>query len=185
MDAPVTERRRHTEDRILAAAQALFAENGYEKTTVRAVAAAAEIDPALVIRYFGSKQELFHRAARLPDAQPEAEPENPDTLAIQLTNSLGAKLGGLPPSTLALLRSMFTHPEAADRVRKAINEEIDRLGRAAPGADAELQAGLAATMMLGVTIGRQMLALPSLTEASVTDIQRAMQPALRAVMAQD
>lgn len=40
-------------------------------------------------------------------------------------------------------------------------------------------------MMLGVTIGRQMLALPSLTEASVTDIQRAMQPALRAVMAQD
>jgi AcrR family transcriptional regulator len=183
MDAPVTERRRRTEDRILAAAQALFAENGYEKTTVRAVAAAADIDPALVIRYFGSKQELFHRAARLPDAQPEAEPESPDTLAIQLTNSLGAKLGGLPPSTLALLRSMFTHPEAAARVRKAINEEIGRLGRAAP--DTELQAGLAATMMLGVTIGRQMLALSSLTEASVTDIQRAMQPALRAVMAQD
>lgn len=182
MDAPVTDKRRRTEDRILAAAQALFAENGYEKTTVRAVATAAGVDAALVIRYFESKQGLFQRAARLPDAQPE--PEDPDTLTDRLTDALGTKLGGLPPSALALLRSMFTHPEAGARVRAAINEEVERLGRAAPGPDAELRAGLAATMMLGITIGRGMLGLPALTEASVADIQRAVQPALRALMQQ-
>ncbi|WP_034261418.1 TetR family transcriptional regulator [Actinospica robiniae] len=101
------------------------------------MAAAAGIDPALVIRYFGSKQGLFQSAARLPDAA--TEPESPETLAV-------------------------------------------RLSKAAPGPDAELRAGLTATMMLGVAIGRQMLDLPSLTQASVSDIQRVMQPALRAVM---
>src|SRR6185436_15458780 len=56
---------------ILAAAQKLFAGQGYERTTVRDIAAIAEIDPALVIRYFGSKDELFARVAvfdlKLPD----------------------------------------------------------------------------------------------------------------------
>ena len=56
---------------ILAAAQKLFAGQGYELTTVRDIATIAEIDPALVIRYFGSKDELFARAAvfnlKLPD----------------------------------------------------------------------------------------------------------------------
>ena len=56
---------------ILAAAQALFAEQGYERTTVRDVAARAEIDPALVIRYFGSKEGLFARAAVFDLALPD------------------------------------------------------------------------------------------------------------------
>src|SRR5262249_43712964 len=48
---------------ILDAAQKLFAEHGHERTTVREIAAKASVDPALVIRYFGSKDELFVRAA--------------------------------------------------------------------------------------------------------------------------
>src|SRR5262249_4915924 len=48
---------------ILDAAQKLFAEHGHERTTVRDIAAKASVDPALVIRYFGSKDELFVRAA--------------------------------------------------------------------------------------------------------------------------
>src|SRR5690242_21500 len=60
-----------TRSRILGAARRLFAAEGFERTTVRAVAAAASIDPALVLRYFGSKEQLFAAAAafelRLPD----------------------------------------------------------------------------------------------------------------------
>src|SRR5262245_51337056 len=56
---------------ILDAAQKLFAEHGHERTTVREIAAKASVDPALVIRYFGSKDELFVRAAafdlKVPD----------------------------------------------------------------------------------------------------------------------
>ncbi|WP_279583306.1 helix-turn-helix domain-containing protein [Fodinicola feengrottensis] len=56
------DRRRNTQERILAEARGLFAERGYERTTIRAVATAAQVDPALVMQYFGSKEELFGRA---------------------------------------------------------------------------------------------------------------------------
>src|SRR5690349_10339198 len=56
---------------ILSAARARFGTDGYERTTLRAVAADVGVDAALVIRYFGSKQDLFAAAAEftldLPD----------------------------------------------------------------------------------------------------------------------
>ncbi len=55
---------------IEAAARRLFAEQGYERTVIRDIAAAADIDPAMVMRYFGSKERLFAEVAdfdlRLP-----------------------------------------------------------------------------------------------------------------------
>jgi AcrR family transcriptional regulator len=55
------EQRRRTEARILAAAAGVFVADGYERTTIRAVASAAEVDAGLVMHYFGSKQELYRR----------------------------------------------------------------------------------------------------------------------------
>ena len=52
-----------TRAHILEAARLLFAEHGYEGASIRDVAARASIDPAMVIRYFHSKDELFARAA--------------------------------------------------------------------------------------------------------------------------
>jgi AcrR family transcriptional regulator len=55
-----------TRERILANARELFARNGLDKTSIRAVAAAAGVDPALVHHYFGSKQQLFAAAIHIP-----------------------------------------------------------------------------------------------------------------------
>src|SRR3954467_7363828 len=68
MDEPTPPRsradqRRGTEARILAAARDRFAESGYQRTTIRSVAALAGVDPGLVMHYFGSKAGLFSRAA--------------------------------------------------------------------------------------------------------------------------
>src|SRR3954466_7598074 len=56
---------------ILAAARERFATDGYEKATIRAIAADADIDPSMVMRYFGNKEALFGAAAEfdleLPD----------------------------------------------------------------------------------------------------------------------
>src|SRR5882724_3549169 len=66
-----TAKSQRTKAAILKAAQQLFADQGYERATVREIAARAAIDPAMVIRYFGSKEALFARATafdlRLPD----------------------------------------------------------------------------------------------------------------------
>jgi AcrR family transcriptional regulator len=53
-------------DRILASARELFARNGIHKTSIRAVATAADVDAALVHHYYGSKEQLFAAAVRLP-----------------------------------------------------------------------------------------------------------------------
>ena len=48
---------------ILAAARQRFAESGFERATIRAIAADANIDPSMVMRYFGNKDQLFAAAA--------------------------------------------------------------------------------------------------------------------------
>src|SRR5271157_5212407 len=52
-------------DRILVAARRIFAENGYGRATIRAIAAEASINPSMVIRYYGSKEGLFAAVAKL------------------------------------------------------------------------------------------------------------------------
>ncbi|MEB3981840.1 TetR family transcriptional regulator [Mycobacterium sp. 663a-19] len=55
-----------TRDRILASARELFARNGIDRTSIRAVAAGAGVDSALVHHYFGTKQQLFAAAIKIP-----------------------------------------------------------------------------------------------------------------------
>src|SRR4051794_22859354 len=52
---------------IAAAARSEFAAVGYERATVRAIAKAAKVDPALVVHFFGSKEKLFEEVTKLPD----------------------------------------------------------------------------------------------------------------------
>ncbi|KAK1178825.1 TetR family transcriptional regulator [Streptomyces sp. NBS 14/10] len=198
------ERRRNTEQRILAAARELFAERGFERTTIRAVASAAQVDPALVMQYFGSKQELFSQAVRISVAGAEdrvagAEDRprtgGPEALTDSLLASLGMKIGGLPEASLAMLRSMLTHPEAAEAARTALDHQITELAAAISAGhqgehqdghhraeDARLHAALAVATMVGVTIGHQLLGIDDLRRASPEEIAAALRPALHALV---
>ena len=165
--------RQQTQERILSSARRLFAESGYDRTTIRAVAAAAQVNPGLVMHYFGSKEELFRQAADLPPGN--ADPQTPEQLAEHLLGSLGVKLEDLPTASAAALRSMLTHPEAAEDVREAINQQMRNLSAAMPGDDAVLRATLIGCTVLGVVIGRHLLQLEGLREASpeqITDLLR-------------
>ncbi|MBX7434288.1 TetR family transcriptional regulator [Mycobacterium sp. Y57] len=55
-----------TRDRILSSARELFARNGFNNTPIRAIAADAGVDPALVHHYFGTKTQLFAAAIHIP-----------------------------------------------------------------------------------------------------------------------
>lgn len=174
------DRRRATEARILGSARTLFAEKGFDRTTIRAVAAAAGVDPALVMQYFGSKRELFGQAVQ---AVPEP-PATGDTEALvdQLLASLDLKLGGLPEGTVAMMRSMLTDPTAADHVRAALGRQIDGIGAVLPPSqDPELRAALLITTLLGVTIGHQLLSLPPLRDAQADHIAALLRPAFAAL----
>ncbi|MGW2657481.1 TetR/AcrR family transcriptional regulator [Streptomyces sp. NPDC001478] len=187
------DRRRATEARILARARELFAAKGFDRTTIRAVATAAGVDPALVMQYFGSKRELFTRAVQAsPAPAPEADGE---ALLDHLLTGLGAKLGGLPDGARAMLRSMLTDPAAASHVREGLDEQIAGIGRvltAAGGAghedrpaegdpDAELRAALIVTTMVGATLGHQLLGISALRDVPADRITALLRPALEAL----
>ncbi|NUS25164.1 MAG: TetR family transcriptional regulator [Streptomyces sp.] len=176
------ERRLASRARILESARGLFAERGFERTTIRAVAAGAGVDPALVMQHFGSKRDLFTEAVAAP---PDiGAVKDPDGVVDQLLTTLGVKLGGLPDGTLATLRSMLTDPAAAEHARTAMTRQIDGLAATLPSADeddAELRAALAVTALVGITIGHQLLGLPALREVPADRVAALLRPALKAL----
>src|SRR4051794_39829277 len=115
-----------TREAIESAARELFALNGFERTTVRDIGARAEIDPSMIIRYFGSKDALFAHVA-MPDLQlgnlSDTEPELLGKTIVRhfLEQWEGERAGrGLP----VLLRSAASNEHAAKRLRAVFGSQV-------------------------------------------------------------
>jgi AcrR family transcriptional regulator len=175
------EQRRRTEARILTAARQMFADVGYDRTTIRAVAAAVGVDAGLVMHYFGSKDELFARAADLPaDELPNATAEQ---VAESLLASLASRLDSEPAASLAVLRSMLTNADAADRYRAAAGPQLSQISAGIPTDDAQLRASLLSAIVHGVIIERYLLRLSRLADASPEQIIDLLRPCFRTLAA--
>jgi AcrR family transcriptional regulator len=154
-----TAKSERTRAAIEEAARRLFAQQGYERTTVREIAAAAEIDPALVIRYFGSKDELFSVVAE-PDLK---IPDLGDIPASRIGEALVGHFldlweGGSGLSVL--LRSAASNEAAALRLKAIFASQVFPAVAAAGSAEtAPHRAGLVATQMLGLAMTRYILRL--------------------------
>lgn len=177
------DQRRATEARILAQARKLFAESGYDRTTIRAVAAAARVDPGLVMHYFGSKARLFARA--IGSASAPIPGGTPDEVAGQLLDIIRRSLAEEPVESLAVLRSMLTHPEAADELRSATRAHKDRISEAIPGDEAELRASLVSAVLVGVAVGRHLVRLDPLADADPDQIVEILRPCVRSLTRAD
>ena len=185
---PREERRRRTEATILEAARELFADTGFERTTIRAVAARAGIDPALVMQYYGNKEGLFAASARwhidhkrLSDASLS---DIPETALDDLFSGFDdpARRDG----AIALLRNCLTHESALSIMRDDVMcEPQAMIARTIGGDDGELRAGLLGATMIGITIARYLLQIPAVTDASRADIERVMLPVLAQLVATD
>lgn len=174
------EQRRQTEDRILTEARRTFADAGYDRATIRAIAAAADTDPALVMRYFGSKEALFARVAELIPDEPIAG--TPDQVAELLLGALGDKLTTEPSAALAMLRSMLTHPEASREVHEVVSNQQRQTADAIAADDAMLRAGLINAMSLGIVVGRYLLQLDGLDTAQPDRIAALLRPCFHALV---
>jgi AcrR family transcriptional regulator len=159
-----SEQRQHTQSRILAAAKTLFAKVGYDRATIRAIASEAGTDPGLVMRYFGSKDNLFAQVAGFePDQRVTGTPEQ---AAEQLLAALEHKLTTEPTDALAAIRSIFTHPDATGEVRSAMVARQRQSAHHMAADDADLRAGLIGAVTIGAIIGRHLLRLDGLCDAA-------------------
>ncbi|WP_026119767.1 TetR/AcrR family transcriptional regulator [Nocardiopsis ganjiahuensis] len=179
------ERRHRSEAAILTAARALFAEHGFERTTIRAVADRAEVDPALVMQNFGSKNALFEAAARW------AVPTEGLVLADRSELPRAALQHVLDsfddvdrrPEAEALLRSALTHPAAQAQLRDHVmGETQERVAATIGGPDAELRAALLNACTLGLTISRYLIGVQVLADADPRDLKRILEPALESIV---
>lgn len=174
-----------TKTTILRAARERFAAQGYERTTIRAVAADAGIDPSMVMRYFGSKEQLFDAALavdlRMPDlgAVPAAE------LPAALVRHFVDRWEGDPAddALLVLLRSAVTNEQAAARMRAVFATQVAPALAVALGAErAARVAGLVSAQLLGLALTRYLLRLPGVVSLTPDDLVQGLAPALAATV---
>jgi AcrR family transcriptional regulator len=159
---------------ILAAAREQFAANGYQAATIRGIAAAAHIDGALVMRYYGNKEKLFAAAAefdlRLPDLG--ALPRS-DVGAALVAHFLDRWEGD--ETLTALLRAAVTHEAAAARMQAIFATQVaPQVARLAGGPRAAVaaRAGLIASQILGLALCRYVLKLPPVVGLKRAEIVR-------------
>jgi AcrR family transcriptional regulator len=170
------EQRRRAEARILDAATQVFSSAGYDRATIRAVASAAEVDPGLVMHYFGSKQELFRRvidAAPVPGISAA-----PGQAAEQILDGIESRLENEPVASLTLLRSMLTNAEAADAASAGIARYQAQIARAIPADDANLRAAIISAITLGITVSRHLVKSDDLASADPAEVIRLLRPVM-------
>lgn len=171
---------------ILAAARERFAADGYERATIRAIAADARIDPSMVMRYFGSKEKLFAAAAYF-------DLELPDLAAAPL-GEVGRRLAGhfldrweADEGLMVLLRSGVTNADAAERMRSIFAEQllpvVARFG--GDPHEAGRRAGLAASQVLGLALCRYLLRFPPIASMSRAEVVDHVGPTLQRYLTGD
>jgi AcrR family transcriptional regulator len=169
-----------TKAAILAAARERFGAGGYERATIRAIAADAAIDPAMVMRYFGSKEKLFAAAAdfdlRLPDLLGSPRDQVGRLLAAHFTDRWESD-----DVLMVLLRTGVTNEDAAERMRAVFAGQLAPTVARLSGdpAGAAVRAGLAASQVLGMALCRYVLRLPPVVAMTPEEIVDWLGPTLQ------
>ncbi|MFD0888543.1 TetR family transcriptional regulator [Streptosporangium algeriense] len=161
---------------ILEAARALFREHGYAGTTVRAVAAKAGVDPAMVFYFFDTKQGLFTAATEMPaHLTPAIESiftGGLDGIGERIVRTLLENLDKSDRTPLVMLtRSAPTHEASEALLREFIDREITgRLVAMLGTPDAALRAGIVNVQILGLAVARYIMRIEPIASASTDEL---------------
>ncbi|MDP9168501.1 MAG: TetR family transcriptional regulator [Actinomycetota bacterium] len=169
---------RETRADILAAARSRFGAEGYERTTLRAVAADVGVDPALVIRYFGSKQELFAAAANFTLNLPDLTGIDPSRVAEVLLPRFFA-VWEEDTTFVALLRASMTSATAAETMRSVFATQVAPVLAAVTPDHPAQRAGLMGSFIIGLATTRYVLTNPAVADLSHRELIRWATPVIR------
>jgi len=175
-----------TREAILAAARDLFAANGFDRTTIRAVATRAEVDPALVHHYFGTKDQLLAASLELP-MDPVAllgdlggDPERAGEELVRRVLGLWESDPETRRRLVALLRTGISHDHAAALLRDLFGRTILAVLQGFVVADRpDLRAALAGTQLGGLILGRYLVGVPAVADASVEELVAVVGPGVQ------
>jgi AcrR family transcriptional regulator len=181
MTTPRTRNAGQTRADILSAARSRFASEGYDGTTLRAVAADVGVDAALLIRYFGSKRDLFAAAVDFSIELPDLSKVDPDEIAGILLPRFFA-VWEEDETFVALLRAAMTSDVAADALRRVFAQQVaPKLITATP--DHPIQRiGLVGAFVIGIATTRYVLMNPPIANLSREELSRWAAPVIRQLL---
>lgn len=174
---------------ILAAARTQFAELGFDAATVRGIARAADVDPALVLHYFGSKAGLFAAALELPfdaDAIVDRVIAGPRAQIGRRLALFFLSIWSDPDRRepmMALLRAATTSPDAAAMLRERLAERVlGPVGEALGQPDGRLRMSLCGAHLVGIGIARYIVFIEPLASLDSEQVADLVAPALQRYM---
>ena len=179
-----------TREQIAAAARSQFAELGFERATFRSIAAAAGVDPALVVHFFGSKEELFHEVMQLPPALSQAFLRVVEAPREQLGRRFAEiVLGALEnpetrPIVLGRIRCSTSHPTAAALVRETVTRELAALTAALTEDRPAERAVLLGVQVVGLALARYIVLVEPLASLPVPDVIDLVAPTFQHYLAE-
>jgi len=171
---------------IVTAAGAEFAANGYDATSVRAVARRAGVDASLVHHYFDSKADLFAATVHVPVrpdrvvAEVLAGPR--DEIGASLVRAVVVALDDPKASrrVIRLLHTALGQEFAATLLRQFVSHELlARIARTLGGEQPELRASFAASQMVGLIVARYGVRVEPLASAPVDEVVRRVGPVVQ------
>jgi AcrR family transcriptional regulator len=170
---------------ILDAAREQFADKGFTGATIRGIARQADVDPALVHHYFGSKEQVFVAAMELPFDPAERLPQvlagDPAELGERLVRMfLGVWADPrFRAPMLGLVRSAFTGEQGATMLREFVGSAL--LGRIAQagGPIDPLRVQAAAAQLVGVVVLRYVVRLEPLASADDEELVALVAPTVQ------
>ena len=163
---------------ILAAAKERFAQSGFERATIRAIAADANIDPSMVMRYFGSKDQLFAAAADFDLQIPDLSGVDPADVGARVVDYFMERWER-DEALVVLLRSSTTNAEAAQRMREIFAAQLMPAIVGVNPVRPERRASLVASQMLGLALCRYVLRLTPIVEMSHDEIVSYLGPTIQ------
>ena len=177
----------HSREGILAAARKLFADQGFEGTSLRQVAREASVDPAMVHHFFGSKDELFAACVELPVDPAEVlsgiEAMDPAARAEAIARAV-LRLWESPAQhgLVAFVRGTIGSTAKTALLREMVNRTIiSRIiaGMPGPAGELRLRGNLVATQVVGLMLVRYVIRLEPLASADPEDVVRLVTPTLQ------
>jgi AcrR family transcriptional regulator len=172
--------------RIVAAARDEFAEHGWAGTTMRAVARTADVDPALVYHYFGSKEGLLDAATNPPQKWLESVVEIWTTPVEQLGEALITLLmaswadNEVGPALRAILQTAAHEPAAREKLRRVVEGSL--MGVSDLGSDERdrlLRSGLISSQMMGFALMRYVWKIDPIASMNDEEAIAAVAPTLQ------
>jgi AcrR family transcriptional regulator len=165
-----------TREAIADAARRQFAELGYDRATLRGIAAEAGVDAALVVRFYGSKDGLFREVMALPPSVAEAIAGLADGPRETVGRRLAQAIVGMledPRSrsvVVGRIRSASSHPDAAALVRETVTRDVGRLVAALTDDEPEARAVLVGSQVVGLALARHVVLVEPLASLPAADV---------------